>query len=35
LVAAGKLLDIDLIDHMVIGDKRHGYVSLQETEIRV
>jgi DNA repair protein RadC len=33
LVAAGKLLDIDLLDHLVIGDERHGYVSLRERRL--
>lgn len=33
LVAAGKLLDIELLDHLVIGDQRHGYVSLRERKL--
>lgn len=28
IVAAGKLLDVDVLDHLVIG--QHGYVSLKE-----
>jgi DNA repair protein RadC len=33
LVAAGRLLDIDVLDHLVIGDQRHGYVSLRERKL--
>lgn len=33
LVAAGKLLDIEVLDHLVIGDQRHGYVSLRERKL--
>lgn len=33
LAAAGKLLDIELLDHLVIGDCSHGYVSLRERSL--
>ncbi len=33
LVAAGRILDIELLDHLVIGDQRHGYVSLRERKL--
>lgn len=33
LVAAGRLLDIDVLDHLVIGDQHHGYVSLRERKL--
>ena len=33
LVQAGKVLDIDVLDHLVIGDQRHGYVSLRERRL--
>lgn len=33
LVAAGRLLDIDVIDHLVIGDPKKGYVSLRERHL--
>lgn len=33
LAAAGRLLDIELLDHPVIGDQRHGYVSLRERRL--
>jgi DNA repair protein RadC len=33
LVAAGNTLDIELLDHLVIGDARHGYVSLRERKL--
>jgi len=33
LVEAGKNLDIDVLDHLVIGDQRRGYVSLRERRL--
>lgn len=33
LVAAGRLLDIDVLDHLVIGDQQHGFVSLRERKL--
>jgi len=33
IVQAGKLLDVDVLDHLVIGDQRHGYVSLRERRL--
>lgn len=33
IVAAGRLLDIDVLDHLLIGDQRHGYVSLRERKL--
>ena len=33
LVAAGKLLDVDVLDHLVVGDERHGYISLRERRL--
>lgn len=33
LVAAGRLLDIDVLDHLVIGDQQHGYISLRERKL--
>ena len=33
LVAAGKVLDIELLDHLVIGDTQHGFVSLRERKL--
>lgn len=33
LVAAGRILDIELLDHLVIGDQRHGYISLRERKL--
>ncbi len=33
LVQAGKLLEIEVLDHLVIGDQHHGYVSLRERRL--
>jgi DNA repair protein RadC len=33
IVAAGKVLDIDVLDHLVIGDQSHGWVSLRERKL--
>lgn len=30
IVAAGKALDLELLDHLIIGDQARGYVSLRE-----
>ena len=32
-VQCGRLLDIDVLDHLVIGDERHGYVSMRERRL--
>ena len=33
LAAAGKCLDIELLDHLVVGDSQHGFVSLRERKL--
>ncbi|HZT95684.1 MAG TPA: DNA repair protein RadC [Chloroflexota bacterium] len=33
IVQAGRVLDIDVLDHLVIGDHSHGFVSLRERRL--
>ena len=33
IVSAGRLLDIDVIDHLIIGNADHGFVSMRDRKL--